>query len=442
MLINVDLHYHSGYSGGVGQIDLSDFLITGPKKGIDIFGTGDCLHILWLKKLQNQLTETTKDSGIFQLKKQRNVKFVLQTELIFTAALNKHRKSVHIIFLFPSFDSINKTIELFQHWGVKNTIGRPFVVCNDTEDVGHKLNEILDINELIEFIPAHIMTPEGIFGPKNPINSLGDFFSSATKKINVVETGLSADPIILGLIPELDKIGFVSNSDAHSTWLNRCGREFTTLDVEDSDCPYSEIIKAFRSKSIIRTCEFNPTEGKFFLSGHRAGKAKHGKDYCVYSPSYTPKDKVCPICGKKLTIGVLERALELTKIQGANRKYGYLPPKKQKFIHMVPLIEILAYFFEIKSIKSKRIVKIYDQIINLLGNECEMWFLENSLIREKLENDIHPSIIDLIIQIKNGNFSFSPVGFDGTYGKLVVGKKEDFFNINYCSKKPIQKKLI
>ena len=80
MLVNVDLHYHSGASGGVGNIDLTDFLETGPKKGIDIFGTGDCLHELWLEKLKKELAETYKGSGIFQLESQQNVKFILQTE--------------------------------------------------------------------------------------------------------------------------------------------------------------------------------------------------------------------------------------------------------------------------------------------------------------------------------------------------------------------------
>ena len=442
MLINIDLHYHSGYSGGVGQINLTNFLETGPKKGIDVFGTGDCLHELWLGNLKNQLVETQKDSGIFQLENQKSVKFILQTELIFTCSLKRNRKSAHIVFLFPDFESISNTIRLFELWNVKNTIGRPFVICEDNEEVGNKINEILNINEFIEFIPAHIMTPEGVFGSKNPINYLEDFFGGITDEIHVMETGLSADPVILGLIPELDKFGLISNSDAHSTWLNRCGREFTSLDLNNEKFNYFEIIESFRTNSIIRTCEFNPTEGKFFLSGHRAGKERHNNDYCVYSPKFTPKDKKCPICGKKLTIGVLERALELSKIQGANREYGYLPPKQQKFIHMVPLIEILAYYYQIKTVKSKKIINIYNKIINLLGNECEMWFLDNSILEEKLSKEISTEIIDLIIKIKNGNFSFSPIGFDGTYGKLVVGKKVDFFNVNFCSKKLFQKKLM
>lgn len=442
MLINIDLHYHSGYSGGVGQINLVDFLKTGPKKGIDVFGTGDCLHEQWLKELKIQLTETFKDTGIFQLNKQDSVYFILQTELIFTSLIKKHRKSVHIVFLFPSYNSIFATLKLFEEWNVKNTIGRPFVICKNNEDVGDKLNKILDINEYIEFIPAHIMTPEGVFGSKNPINYLEDFFGGATDRIHVVETGLSADPLILGLIPELDKIGLISNSDAHSTSLDRCGREFTTLEFKKSELTFFKIIATLRNNYIQRTGEFNPTEGKFFLTGHRAGKTKHNNDYCVYSPNYTPKDKKCPICGKELTIGVLERALELSKIQGGNRKFGYLPLERPKFIHMVPLMEILAYFYQVKSSKSKKIITDYDKIINLLGNECEMWFLDNFLIEEKLNKEMPDELINLIIEIKNGNFCFSPMGFDGTYGKLVIGKKEDLFSTNFCSKKQFQKKLL
>ena len=119
-----------------------------------------------------------------------------------------------------------------------------------------------------------------------------------------------------------------------------------------------------------------------------------------------------------------------------------MPEKKQKFIHMVPLIEIIANHYDIKTMKSKQITKIYEQIIELLGSESEMWFLNKSLIEEKLDKKIDSELIEKIIQIKNGNFSFSPIGFDGTYGRLVIGQKEDIFKINYCSKKITQKTLI
>ncbi|MHA1786374.1 MAG: endonuclease Q family protein [Candidatus Helarchaeota archaeon] len=448
-MINVDLHYHSGASGGVGKINLEDFYEIGPKKGINVIGTGDSLHEGWLTQLKERLTEINKDNGLFRLSNGKEVSFLLQTEVIFTCSLGKGRKSVHIILLFPSFDAINKTIKLFEKWNVKNTIGRPFVKCKDNQEVGDRLNKFLEINEYNEFIPAHIMTPSGVFGSQNPINFLEEFFSGAVDNINCVETGLSADPLILGMIPELDNIGLISNSDAHSIQLNRLGREFTTFDVKELS--YYEIIDKIRRKKISRTAEFHPTEGKFFLSGHRAGKKGHGNNYCVFSPQYTPKNGRCPICGKPLTIGVLERAFQLTKAQDGNREYGYLPKKTQSFVHMVPLIEMLAVgYLKTKSIKSKKVRKLYDDIIQLIGNECELWFKNDEEIKSNLEGNIEQDVVDLILKVKNGKFHFNPLGYDGAYGTLVIGKKQqikDLFETNIIvgatkkTTKLVQKKL-
>ncbi len=454
MIVNVDLHYHSGASGGVGKIKLEDFYEIGPKKGINIIGTGDCLHEGWMNQLKQDLIEINKDNGLFHLKKGEDISFLLQTEVIFTCEIGKGRKSVHTILLFPSFDAITKTVNIFEKWDVKNTIGRPFIKCKNNEEVGDRLNKFLELDENNEFIPAHVMTPSGVFGSQNPINFIEDFYGGATENIHCVETGLSADPMILGMIPEFDKIGFVSNSDAHSVALNRLGREFTTFDIQELS--YFNLIDKIRTKKIMRTSEFHPTEGKFFLSGHRKGKKGHEDGFCVFSPKYTPKNGRCPICGKPLTIGVLERAFELSEAQNGNREFGFMPVKEQEFVHMVPLIETLGIgYFNTKSIKAKKLVAIYDEIINIIGNECELWFKKNDDLRSLLEEKIDTEVIDLIIKVKNGEFHFNPLGYDGSYGELVIGSKQDdkaLFETNMIEgkakitqkkpKKTVQKKLI
>ncbi|MHA1734313.1 MAG: endonuclease Q family protein [Promethearchaeota archaeon] len=440
MNVNLDLHYHSGASGAVGKIRLADFLGVAPMKGISVVGTGDCLHAEgtekiktpWLDKLRGSLEETSPGSGLFTLHGRDDaVKFLLQTEVIFTCTLagKKKRKSVHVLLLFPSFEAVNGTVALLERWGVKNTIGRPFIKCEDNEEVGARLNRVLDEDDLVEFIPAHVMTPSGVFGSQNPIDHLDEFFGGATDRIHCVETGLSADPVVLGLIPELDDKGLVSNSDAHSIQLHRLGREFTSLELP-RDFQFADIVKRFRRGEIARTGEFNPAEGKFFLSGHRAGKQGHGDRYCVFSPKYTPADGRCPICGKPLTIGVLERAMELSRVQGANREFGEGPVDKQEFVHMVPLLEILSTgFFRSKSTSTRRGVKLYERVVSLIGNECSLWFEDDSVLRGAMQGqfrDLEESrLVDLILSVKHGNFHYSPLGYDGTYGQLVIGEPQD-----------------
>ena len=315
--INLDLHSHSFYAGGVGSLNIEDMLRYAPLKGIEVVGTGDCQFNPWLEILQKKLTEWN-DSGLFVVKSAINnafdrstVKFLLQTEVIFTAAIprTKKRKQSHTLLLFPTWDSVLKFYNLAYSWGTKLlNMARPFITCESPSDVGEKIKAIKNIDSLIEVIPAHIMTPDGIFGSNVKLNYLEDFYGEASSEINVIETGLSADPQILWLIPELDKVTFISNSDAHSAALNRTGREFTTLELTSS-LNYSKIIDSLRKNHVTRTAEFHPSEGRYFLTGHRSGrnlsykssehklKNWHEKDeYCKFSPNYVPKDKNCPIC--------------------------------------------------------------------------------------------------------------------------------------------------
>lgn len=446
MQVNMDLHYHSGASGGVGKIKLADFHAVAPKKGIQVVGTGDCLHdqttdkipVTWRSKLEAQLVEVGPDAGLFRLqgetgpgKTPRNafVHFILQTEVIFTCALaTGERKSVHTLFFFPSFAAVEEVLRLLAAWEVKTTIGRPYITCETNQEVSERILAILAVDDLIEMVPAHVMTPTGVYGSKNPINFLEEFYGAAAAHIHCVETGLSADPEILGMIPELDDVGLVSNSDAHSIHLHRLGREFTTVDVPE--LTYPAIIGQLRARKITRTAEFNPTEGKYFLTGHRAGKKGHGKDkYCVFSPAHTPESGLCPICRQPLTVGVLERAYQLTRAQGADRDLrGENSLARQEFVHMVPLVEILAKgYCGVKSPTAKRVTRLYDQIVEVLGNEAEVWFGDDPHIRDRLEEALPEgeALADLIETVKAGNFRYAPIGFDGTYGNLEIGTPQD-----------------
>ncbi len=428
MLLNCDLHSHSGYAGGVGQISFGDLEDTMRRKGIDVFGTGDCLHFKWKEQLKRQFHE--KEDGLFAIDG-NSARYMLQTEVIFTAATkgNKGRKVVHTVLLFPSFEAVDKVVSLLSRFGVKNNIGRPFIKCDDSQDVSSRLSAILDCDDMIEAIPAHVMTPQGVLGSKNPVDSMKMFYGESIDRISAVETGLSADPEILSLIPELDDYTLVSNSDAHSAALNRLGREFTTYDIPSVS--YGNIIRAIRNNNVARTAEFNPTEGRYFLTGHRAGKVGHGDGYCVYSPKYVPKDGKCPICCKDLTVGVLERALQLREIQGGSRKFGELGPNCKDFITLVPLVEVVAKSIGVSSINSVKVASLYNYITDAMGNEVDLWFADDMTIRKRLSNiGIDDRITENIISVKNGDFSFSPPGFDGTYGELEIGRKEDIFSFN------------
>ena len=424
MHINADLHSHSGYAGGVGNISLTaiDEMMT--LKGIDVVGTGDCLHPNWSSYLEDHLKEVT--DGVFSFE-DRETKFILQSEVIMTCPVTDGRKPVHTVLLFSSFDSIERCRTLLDLWDVKNTIGRPFIVCKNTEDVSHKLFSLYDIDSLIEIIPAHVLTPDGIYGSNRPITYMKEIFGEFSSHISAIETGLSADPGLLTYIPELKDMTWVSNSDAHSPHLHRMGREFTTFDVPSLS--YSNIIHAIRKNAVVRTAEFHPAEGRYFLTGHRAHRKGHGDAYCFYSPDFVPADHICPICSKKLTVGVLERALILSREQES----GYSPlqgnREKRNYITMIPLAEIIARGLGISAITGKRVQREYQRIVEQTESECELWFMDEETIIDVLKGCTADRIFNAILSIKRGEFGFYPPGFDGSYGCLNLGSEVDVWHL-------------
>ncbi len=421
MHINADLHAHSGYAGGVGKISLASVDDMMSLKGIDLVGTGDCLHPGWLDYLKDNLRE--EEDGIFSFE-ERETKFMLQTEIILTSMVKTGRKSVHVLVVYPSFDAVERFCTLLKTWNVKNTIGRPFIKCEDKNDVSQKLYSLRDIDSNIEAIPAHVLTPDGIYGSNHPITYLCEFFGDFSSQISAIETGLSADPELLSIIPELQNRTWISNSDAHSHHLHRMGREFTTFKVQK--LKYPQVIEALRKNKVVRTAEFHPAEGRYFLTGHRGSRKGHKGPYCYYAPAHVPENHVCPICSKKLTIGVFERAVTLSKEQHLEKceinKKGKV--HERKFVNMIPLAEIVAKSLGIQTATSRKVLKEYRKIVDLVGSECDLWFMDEPSM-EILKGNVNEKVYNALLTVKRGEFGFYPPGFDGEYGKLSLGKLVD-----------------
>ena len=458
MELTVDLHAHSVFAGGTQALKLTlekysenkkkavNHLIktneTMPLKGIDLIGTGDCQFTIWTEILKEVVIEDSP--GIYYLEGNFNTRLILQTEIIFTLPIQKHSKIVHIVFLFPNFTTVDSFRDLLNIWGVKHEkMARPYVKCESKVQVSHRIFQILEIDPLIEFIPAHIMTPQGVFGSNIKLTRLSDFFGTASSRIKIVETGLSADPQFLGLIPELDNKTLISNSDAHSSALHRMGREFTVLNV--SKITYSHIIKCLRNNKVECTVEFPPEEGRFFLTGHRSGRKKPGlhddSQYCYFSPQHVPKNDICPICHKSLTIGVFQRCMEISKVQGGKRNLNDINPK-QKFIRMVPLIDILSKARNVKTKTAKSLIRDYQHINSIIGPESILWKITLDEMEAKLSGQIDETILNALKHVKKGNFTFYPYGYDGKYGALKLGERGNFQDIKVIkSSTPLQQVL-
>ena len=114
-------------------------------------------------------------------------------------------------------------------------------------------------------IPAHVWTPwYGMYGSKSGFDSIEECFGDAADRIHAIETGLSSDPAMNWLVPDLDTRSIVSFSDAHSP--KNMGRELTVFRAEPN---FTSLADAVRDQDIVETVEFHPGHGKYHLDGHR-----------------------------------------------------------------------------------------------------------------------------------------------------------------------------
>ncbi|HNX01887.1 MAG TPA: endonuclease Q family protein, partial [Candidatus Cloacimonadota bacterium] len=404
MQLAVDLHSHSGYAGGVGNVSLDDIAVAMQYKGIDVYGCGDCLFPLRTEELKKCLIET--EEGLFTYQNQP-ARFLLQTEVIFTVSLKgyKNRILAHHLIFFPSFESIAKMQVLMTKWGQKNTIGRPFIACKDQQELEDRLFEIAAIHPLLEIVPAHVMTPEGIMGSRNRLHSIQEFYGRFTPQIRIIETGLSADPDMLCRIPDLANLTMISNSDTHSAALNRIGREFTILETDSLS--YPNIISSLRNNRIVMTSEFFPGEGRYYMTGHRANRDGHTQ--AVIFEDHAPDDLICPVCGKKMFLGVRQRCLELTD-------NGIIPIKRE-FRHLLPLLEVIAVAHG-KGVQTKLVWEEYQIILQCFESEIDLWRSDVCTIEYKLDKRVKEETLKTIIAVRNEQYHFCPSGYDGVYGVL------------------------
>jgi len=402
MKIIADLQIHSRFSRATSKaINLENLEKYAKIKGVNLLGTGDISHPLWLKELKDNLTED--GSGI--LRSKSGFPFVLQGEISNIYTQDGKGRRIHNLILAKNFEIAEQIQEALKKKGRIDYDGRPIFGFSCPELVEMMKN----IDEKIEIIPAHIWTPWfSLFGSMSGFDTVEDCFKDQTKHIYAIETGLSSDPAMNWRLSQLDKYTLVSNSDAHSFWPWRLGREANVFDIE---LTYDNLISAIRTGTGLEyTIEVDPNYGKYHFDGHR------NCNTCLSPKESLKNNKICPVCKKPLTIGVLNRIEEL-----ADREEGYQPKNTIPFKSLIPLSEILSHFLK-TSVATK---KIWQEYYNLVNNfESEFDVLMDSK-KEDLVKVTDEKIADAIINVREGKVHINP-GFDGVYGKLIFnGKTED-----------------
>lgn len=404
-----DFHLHSKYSRATSsQSDLENFDKWAKLKGIKILGTGDFTHPEWLSQLKEKLEP--EESGLFKLKNSESpTRFVLTVEISCIWSKKEKVRKVHIVVFAPSFEVVEKIDTQLGWIGNLKADGRPILGLSAKELV----KILINISEDIFIVPAHVMTPWfGIFGSKSGFDSLEECFGDYVKYIYALETGLSADPPMLWRIPEGREKTLISNSDAHSP--KKIGRE---ANVFDTELNYYEIIKAIKEKDknkFLYTVEFYPQEGKYHYDGHRNCDVR-------LSPKETKKyGGICPVCGKPLTVGVLNRVEQLS-----DKEEGFVPENAIPFRSLVPLEEIIAEVLG-KETGTKVVEEEYMKLVNEFKGEFNVLL---NVEREDLEKITLPEIAEGIIRVREGKVIIEP-GYDGVFGKVRIFSKGEKGNLS------------
>ncbi len=403
MQVICDFHIHSYLSRATSKkMKIDEISKNGKLKGIDLIGTGDFTHPTWLNHIKRNLKdkETEKGSGIFDF---NGIKWILTSEVATIYKQDGKTRKIHHVIHAPDLETAQQINSRLDDFGKLESDGRPIL----TGITSPELVEILmEISKDILLYPAHAWTSwYGVLGEFSGFDSIKECYKDQMKNIHALETGLSSDPQMNWRISELDDLTLLSSSDAHSPWGWRLGREVTVFNLDKLS--YKNVTKAIKQndrKKLEMTIEVEPSYGKYHFTGHR----KCGIN--LHPNEALKRDNKCPICGKKMTVGVLQRVEKL-----ADRPEDYNPDNRTPFKSMLPLYEIISTATGVNRLYSNPVIRKQNKLIDEFGNEFNVLL---NTPKEDLLKITNEKIADAIIKTREGDVKYIP-GYDGVYGVPV-----------------------
>ena len=363
-------------------------------------GTGDCTHPLWLAELKQKLKATPE--GLYE---HNGVRFLLTTEVNNYFTVGGKSKRIHNLLFLPSIEAAEALNRALSRYGDLSSDGRPALSLSARDLV----KIALDVSPDILIVPAHAWTPHfSIFGSNSGFDTVEECFQDQSKEIFCLETGLSSDPAMNWRLSRLDRYTLISNSDSHSA--TRIGREANVFECKTIS--YGEVVEILRAKDpqrFLYTIEFFPEEGKYHFDGHRACRARISPEEALNHGNR------CPVCGRKVTIGVMHRVRDL-----ADRPEGYQMARGIPFKRLVPLDQIIADARGV-GVGSKTVSEEYLDLVQRVGPELEILV---DLPEEALRKQLPPKVAEGILRVRLGQVEILP-GYDGEYGEVkIFGERE------------------
>lgn len=380
MLFNADFHIHSCFS----MASSKDMLIKNmaPKsklKGLQLLGTGDGLHPKWLDIIEQ--STTCLGDGIYEY---GGMDFVLTTEV-------EAKSRIHHLIIIPDLEIAREMSQKLPS-NNKDMDGRP-----KTKLGGAELLEFAHEHDCL-IGPAHAFTPWT--GMYKSHDSIYDCYEKAP---DFVELGLSADTYMADTVSELKDFVFLTNSDAHSPWPHRLGREFNRIELEDIS--YSSIRKAIKNRDVKANYGLVPNLGKYHMTACT-------KCYKLIDPLEARENKMKCSCGGTVKKGVDFRISEI-----ADLNEPVHPDFRPEYVHLMPLAEIISSVYG-KGVTTKFVQGIWQKLVDNFTTEI------NVLIDAPLEEikKIDENISLAIESFRNNTIDVIPGG-GGQYGKISFKKE-------------------
>ncbi len=421
-------------------------------KGLTILGTGDFTHPLWFKELKERLVKDEGAPGFYRLNGKQSplphagsVRFMLTCEVSTIISTQSGVKKVHHLLHLPSLEEAAQVNDLLSKRGNLSADGRPTFGKTSPAELVELLRSA---SSGIVVVPAHAWTPWfSVFGSKSGFDSVEEGYGDQAKHIFAIESGMSSDPAMNWRISGLDRYSIVSNSDSHSPYPWRLGRECNVFefvgDAEEENesgktrkgrfeatgagsgfsgggdaeekrkgsqpgaskrLSFSSFWEAVRKKDKVHfkfTIETPPAYGKYHWDGHRL---------CGFSCSPAETKKLggtCPKCGKPLTIGVENRIEEL-----ADRPEGFVLEGAVPFRTLLPLHELLSAVYG-NALTTNAVAETADRLILAAGSELSVLLGMDEAAVAKLAGQ---GVASAVARNRSGAIKVAP-GFDGEYGR-------------------------
>jgi len=269
--------------------------------------------------------------------------------------------------------------------------------------------EVKDDNSYVtEFTTVHnCWTPWfALFGSNSGYDDIKECYGSALKHVHALETGLSSNPLMNWRLKQLDGFTLVSNSDSHSPYPWRLGRECNVIKRSGDVFSYKELKNAVvKRENFLFTVEVSPCFGKYHWTGHRrCGVVMHPLEAMRIN-------NTCPKCHDALTVGVLQRVEELSDYEEGRKPESAIP-----FKELLPLHEVLRVFHGVSSVTAKKVQSTYEDILSHFGTEFNVLL---SVPERELLKKCGSRLMKMLMLNREGKINYEPPGYDGVYGNPV-----------------------